>query len=65
MAERQLTMHEQALIAVAAGDGSVNRTALARELGISRQWLGVLIDRFRAEQFAGLTSRSRAPKCPA
>jgi transposase InsO family protein len=37
---------------------------LARELGISRQWLSTLIARFAAEQFAGLEPRSRAPVCP-
>lgn len=58
-------MHQQALVAVAAGDRSVNRSALARELGISRQWLGVLIGRFNREGFAGFEARSRAPRSPA
>jgi transposase InsO family protein len=58
-------MHQQAQIAVAAGDRSVNRTRLATELGMSRQWLSVLIARFNAEQFDGLAPRSRAPKRPA
>jgi transposase InsO family protein len=57
-------MHQQAQIAVAAGDRSVNRSALARELGISRQWLATLIARFEVEQFAGLEPRSRAPVHP-
>jgi transposase InsO family protein len=57
-------MHQQAQIAVAAGDRSVNRSALARELGISRQWLATLIARFEVEQFGGLEPRSRAPAHP-
>jgi transposase InsO family protein len=65
MAGKALTVHEQALIAVAAGDRSVNRSALARRLGMSRQWLGVLIGRFEVEGFAGLEPRSRAPHRPA
>jgi transposase InsO family protein len=65
MAGKAFTMHQQAQIAVAAGDRTVNRSALARELGISRQWLSVLIRRFRVEQFAGLVPRSRAPVHPA
>ena len=62
MAGKVLTMHEQARIAVAAGDRSVDRSALARELGMSRQWLGVLIGRFEVDGFAGLAARSRAPR---
>jgi transposase InsO family protein len=58
-------VHEQALIARAAGDRRVNRAELARELGMSRQWLSTLIGRFEAEQFAGLEPRSRAPRRPA
>jgi transposase InsO family protein len=65
MAGKALTMHQQAQIAVAAGDRTVNRSGLARELGISRQWLSVLIRRFRVEQFAGLEPGSRAPIHPA
>jgi transposase InsO family protein len=65
MAREALTVHEQARIAVAAKDQSVNRSALARELGISRQWLSTLIGRFRAEEFAGFEPRSRAPVSPA
>jgi transposase InsO family protein len=65
MAGKVLTMHEQARVGAAAGDRSIDRSALARELGISRQWLGVLIRRFDAEGFDGLEPRSRAPRSPA
>jgi transposase InsO family protein len=65
MAREALTVHEQARIVVAAGDRSVNRSTLARELGISRQWLSTLIGRFRAEELAGFEPRSRAPVSPA
>ena len=65
MAREALTVHEQARIAVAAKNRSVNRSALARELGMSRQWLSTLIARFLAEEFAGFEPRSRAPVSPA
>jgi transposase InsO family protein len=65
MAERLFTVQDKVLIARAAQDRSVNRTRLAAALGISRQWLTRLIDRFRRDEFAGLEPRSRAPKQPA
>jgi transposase InsO family protein len=58
-------MHQQAQIALAAGNRSVKRSALARELGISRQWLSTLINRVKTEQLDGFVARSRAPKQPA
>jgi transposase InsO family protein len=64
MTGKALTMHQKAQIAVAAGDRSINRTALAVELGITRQWLTILIGRYLTEGFDGLEPRSRARKDP-
>lgn len=64
MTGKALTMHQLARIAAAAGDRSIDRTALAAELGRSRQWVTVLIGRFQAEGFPGLEPRSRARKRP-
>jgi len=63
MAGKVLTMHDQAEIALAARDRSINRSALAARLGISRQWLHTLIG--RAERgWEGFEPLSRAPKQP-
>jgi transposase InsO family protein len=62
MTGKALTMQQQAEIARAAMDRSVNRTVLAGQLGMSRQWLNTLIGRVRAEHWEGLQPRSRAPK---
>ena len=62
MARKELTVQEEMAIAEAAADRSIDRTALADRLGMSRQWLSVLIGRVRSESWDGLKPRSRAPK---
>jgi transposase InsO family protein len=62
MTGKVLTMQDHAEIALAAADRSINRSALAARLGISRQWLHTLIGRVQADRWDGLMARSRAPK---
>jgi transposase InsO family protein len=61
MAGKVLSMQDQAEIVLAAQDRSINRSALAARLGMSRAWLHTLIGR-AAQGWSGLEPRSRAPK---
>jgi transposase InsO family protein len=64
MTGKALTMHNKAQIAIAARDGSISRTGLAAELGMSRQWVTTMIGRYLQDGFPGLEPRSRARKDP-
>jgi transposase InsO family protein len=59
MARKVLGMDERLRIAVLAEESP---TAVARRLGVSRQWVYVLRARFAAEGIDGLLPRPRAPR---
>ena len=54
-----------AVVAVAAGDGTINVSQVCRDSGISRKTFYKWVVRCRAEGLAGLEERSRRPhRCP-
>src|SRR6266498_2637424 len=62
MAQKVITMDVKLAAALAAGLESVNVSALARDLGLSRRWVYELARRYAADGIGGLEGRSRRPK---